>query len=178
MSKYVKQLMTDELKRRWDGVEDALLVDMMQVEANDSVVLRQRLREKDIHVMVVKNSLAARATEGTSLAPAFEGAGGSLAVAWGGEDVVTLAKEIVAIETGDEFANFATRGGVMGGEKLSPEEVKQVSKWPSRTELIATVAGQAIGIGSELASCLTAPAQQLASQIEELIKRKEEAGEE
>ena len=178
MSKYVKQLMTDELKRRWEGVEDALVVDVMQVEANDAVAMRRRLREKDIHLMVVKSSLARRAAEGTPLAPAFEAAAGSLAVVWGAEDVVSLAKEVIAIESGDEFDNFVTKGGAMGGEQLSAQEVRQVSKWPSRTELIATVAGQAIGIGSELASCLTAPAQQLASQIEELIKRKEEAGEE
>lgn len=174
MSKYVKQMMTDELKRQWDGVEDALLVDVMQVEANDCVALRRKLREKDISLLVVKNSLARRAMEGTSLAPAFEGAEGSLAVVWGAEDVVSLAKEVVAIEKSEEFENFVTRGGAMGGERLSPEEVKQVSKWPSRTELIATVAGQAIGIGSELAGSLIAPAQQLASQIDELIKRKEE----
>ena len=43
---------------------------------------------------MVKNSLARRATLDTPLAPAFEKHEGMLAIAWGGEDVVDLAKEL------------------------------------------------------------------------------------
>ena len=53
--------------------------------------------------MVVKNSMAPRATEGTPLAPAFEGVDGTLAIVWGGEDIVTLAKEIVKLAEDKEF---------------------------------------------------------------------------
>jgi large subunit ribosomal protein L10 len=44
------------------------------------VVLRRQLREKNIHLLVVKNGLAKRATEGTPLSAAFDGAEGALAV--------------------------------------------------------------------------------------------------
>ncbi|MCH7750821.1 MAG: bifunctional ornithine acetyltransferase/N-acetylglutamate synthase [Planctomycetes bacterium] len=94
MSQYLKELITDELKSRFDGVSDALLVDVIGMEVNSNVELRKTLREKNIKLMVVKNSLARRATEGSALAPAFEGAGGTIAVVWGGEDVVSLAKEV------------------------------------------------------------------------------------
>lgn len=176
MSKYVKQLMTDDLKRRWEGVDEALLVDVIRVDANRSVELRKRLRDKNIHLMVVKNSLARRASEGTALAPAFEGVTGTMAVVWGAEDIVSLAKEVAAIEKDDAFPNFEAKGGVMDGARLTAEEVAEVSKWPSRDELIATVAGQAIGVGSELASQLIGPAQELASQIDKLIEMKEQEG--
>jgi len=43
--------------------------------------------------------------------------------------------------------------------------------------LFSVIAGQVIGVGSELASQLVAPAQQIASQIEKLIEMKEPAGE-
>ena len=65
MSKYVKDLITKDLRKRLDGVEDALLVDVIGLENDKNVALRQRLRKKNIHLLVVKNSLARRATEGT-----------------------------------------------------------------------------------------------------------------
>ena len=53
--------------------------------------------------MVVKNSLARRATEGTRLGPAFDGADGTLALLWGGDDIVSLTKEVVRIAGLKEF---------------------------------------------------------------------------
>ena len=112
MSQYLKELITDELKSRFDGVSDALLVDVIGMEVNSNVELRKTLREKNIKLMVVKNSLARRATEGSALAPAFEGAGGTIAVVWGGEDVVSLAKEVVRLANNKKYQPFAPKGGV------------------------------------------------------------------
>ena len=167
MSKYVKNLMIQDLVGRWDGVGEMVLVDTSGMEAEDSVALRRRLREKGMHLMVVKNSLARRATEGTALAPAFEGAGGSLAAVWGGEDVVTLAKEVIAIAEGEDFEKFETRGGVLDGEKLSADAVKGVSKWPSRTEMLSTISGQILGPAMTLSGQLVGPGRSLASQIKQ-----------
>ena len=58
MSKLVKGLITKELASKLDGVEDALLVEVVGVDANASVALRKDLREKEIGLMVVKKSLA------------------------------------------------------------------------------------------------------------------------
>jgi large subunit ribosomal protein L10 len=165
MSKYVKDLMTRELKERWSDVSDALLVDVLGMEMNMNVSLRKRLRQKQIHLMVVKKSLARRATEGTALAPAFEGAEGSLAVVWGGEDIVSLAKEVAAIADGKEFTNFKPKGGVMGGAKLTADEVKAVSKWPSRGEQLSILVGQILGPGATLSAQLLGPGRKLASQV-------------
>ena len=94
MSKHVKDLITNEFKLRLQVVTDALLVNVVGLDANSNVVLRRQLREKNIKLMVIKNSLAQRATEGTPLAAAFEGIEGALALVWGGEDIVSLAKEV------------------------------------------------------------------------------------
>ena len=58
------------------------------LNANANYRMRKDLREKNIQVLMVKNSLARRATEGTLLAPAFEGLTGSTAIVYGGTDVV------------------------------------------------------------------------------------------
>jgi large subunit ribosomal protein L10 len=173
MSKYVKDLITAELKRRFDGVEDALLVNVIGMPNEQNVVLRRQLRQKKINLVVVKNSLARRATEGTALAPAFEGAAGTLAVLWGGDDLVSLAKEVVRIASQKEFAPFAPQGGVMDGQKLSPAEVTQVAKWPSRQEQLSILVGQILSPGANLSAQLLGPGGKLNSQI----KKKSEGAE-
>ncbi|MCA9215053.1 MAG: 50S ribosomal protein L10 [Planctomycetales bacterium] len=175
MSKYVKSLLSDQFARRLEGVEDALLVDVMGLDANSSVALRRRLRDKDINLMVIRNGLARRATEGTPLAAALEGMEGSLAFCWGAEDFVSLAKEISKLDADkEEFVEFRARGGVMDGEQLSPERVKEISKWPSRTEQLSILLGQILGPGAEVAGAIVGPGGTLASQI----KQKSEEGEE
>ncbi|MGI9427748.1 MAG: 50S ribosomal protein L10 [Bythopirellula sp.] len=167
MSKYLKELMTNELKSRLEGVSDALVVDVIGMEANANVELRRALREKNMHLMVVKNSLARRATDGTALAPAFEGASGTSAVVWGGEDVVSLAKEVVRLAKEAEYEPFAAKGGVMDGEKLSGDDVMAVSKWPSREEQLSLLMGQILGPGATLSAQLLGPGKQIASQVKQ-----------
>ena len=174
MSKYVKDLLAQDIQRRLDGVEDALLVNVIGLDANQSVVLRKQLREQDIHLLVVKNSLARRATEGTPLAQAFEGHEGSLAVVWGAEDFVLLAKQVNELDKGREFEEFQTQGGVMDGEHLTADKVKEVAMWPTREEQLSILMGQALSPGGRLLSQLEAPGGLLASQIE---KKSEGEGE-
>lgn len=168
MSKYVKNLISKELSDRLDGVDDALLVNVIGMDANNTVVLRKQLREKDISLMVVKNSLARRATEGTPLAAAFEGVEGTLAVVWGGDDFISLAKEVTALDKSSDFEKFEARGGVMDGEGLTPERVKEISKWPNREEQLSILLGQILSPGAQLQAQLLAPGGALQSQIEQI----------
>ena len=168
MSKYVKELVTRDIQRRLDGVEDAVLVSYVGMDANATNELRNELSEKDIHMMIVKNSLARRATEGTSIATAFEGAGGQIAVCWGSTDFVSLVKEVVRLDKDkDKFENFVADGGVMDGEKLDADGLKAVSKWPSREEQVSLLVGQILGPGSQLSAAMLGPGKMLNSQLKQ-----------
>lgn len=167
MSKKVKNLITNEFKKKFESVDDCVVVNVIGMGSNETTALRKALRSKDISLMVVKNSLARRATEGSSLYPAFEGMTGSAAIAYGAEDYVSLVKEIVEIQKQEaDFPGFETRGGVMDGEALTPERVAEISKWPNRQEQLSLLVGQLLGPGSTLQNQLLGPAGQLASQIE------------
>lgn len=166
MSKYVKDLVTKELAGRLEGVDDALLVNVVGLSANQSVVLRKTLREKNIRLMVVKNSLAKRATEGTPLSVAFDKMEGTLAVMWGGEDFISLVKEVAGFDKNPEYKAFQARGGVMDGEQLTADRVREISKWPNREEQVSILVGQILSPGAELSSQLIGPGGALASQIE------------
>lgn len=165
MSKYVKDLVTQEIAQRIGGVEDALLVNVVGLPATKAVALRRRLRESGMRLLVVKNSLAKRASQGTPLAPAFEQAQGPLALLWGDADIISLAKEVVALERSGEFAPFSPCGGVMDGEALTAEGVKRISKWPNRREQLGILVGQILAPGARLSSQLLAPGGAVASQI-------------
>jgi len=174
MSKFVKDLLTKDLANRLEGVSDCVTANVIGLDANSTTALRKQLREKGIGLMVVKNSLAARATEGTSLAGAFEGIEGTHAVLWGAEDFVTLVKEVNELNKNEEeFERFETRGGVMDGEKLTPERVKEISKWPTRTEQLSMLVGQILGPGANLAAQLKGPGAKLASQIKQVGEKEE-----
>jgi large subunit ribosomal protein L10 len=167
MSKLLKDLVTQQLKRELDGVQDLLLVNVVGLSANRTSALRKALRQKNIKLLVVKNSLARRATEGTELAPAFEGSEGTLAMVWGATDIVALAKEVIRLAADKEYEKFAPRGGVMAGVRLKPEEVAKVSKWPTREEQLSLLVGQILAPGALLASQLTSAGGALASQIKQ-----------
>src|SRR6187401_1669617 len=119
MSRYLKNLITKELATRLQDVEDAVLVNVIGMSSMNTVTLRRELRDRNIHLLVVKNSLARRAAEGTRIAHAFDGAEGSLAVVWGSDDFISLTKEITRLAKSGKYEKFETRGGVMDGEKLT-----------------------------------------------------------
>jgi len=174
MSKYVKNLITEHLRDRLQGVDAALLVNLVGVDAIRTNRLRTELARKNIHVMVVKNSLAAKATAGTPLAGIMDGIAGSAAICWGGEDVVGLAKEVVRLARDEKFAPFAPRGGVLDGQSLTPDKVVEVSKWPSRKEQLARLVGQILGPGARLAGQLAGPGGALAGQVKQLGEEQKE----
>jgi|tagenome__1003787_1003787.scaffolds.fasta_scaffold20776634_2 large subunit ribosomal protein L10 len=174
MSKFVKDLITKDLRTRLDGVEDALLVDVIGLKNDKNVALRQRLRKKNIQLLVIKNSLARRATEGTRLERAFENTQGTMALVWGGEDIVSLAKEVVKITEEKDYEKVTAKGGVMDGQPLGADQVKAVSKWPSRKEQLSILSGQFLSVGATLSGQLLSCGSKLASQIK---KKSEEEGE-
>ena len=177
MSKIVKNMLISDLKSRFDGVSDALIVNVAGMDSLANYTLRKELRSKNIKLLMVKNSLARRATEGSPLSVAFEQAEGSLAVVWGADDIVALAKIVTKLTEDKKLAPFEARGGVMDGARLTKEQVKDVSKWPSREEQLSILLGQIVGVGGRLASQLTSVGGALASQIKQKGEGEEAGGE-
>ena len=171
MSKYVKNLISEQLRSQLNGVSDAFLVSFGDLDANTNALIRKMLSEKDIQITVIKNSLARRASEGTPLEPLFQNLTGSLAVCWGSTDVVGLAKELVKLSKDKQFKGFELYSGVMDGETLDAVQSVEVSKWPSREEQISLLVGQIVGVGSRLSGQLIGPGGAIASQIKQLAEK-------
>jgi large subunit ribosomal protein L10 len=168
MSKVVKELVMRDLRNRLKGVEDAVVVSTVGMDAITTHDLRTELSKKDIRMLVIKNSLARRACDGTRIAPAFDGANGQLAVCFGGTDFIALVKEVIRLHKDDKkFAKFEARGGVMDGERLDSKSLEDVSKWPSREEQISMLVGQILGVGADLSAALLGPGGTVGGQIKQ-----------
>lgn len=175
MSKQVKNMLIDDLKRRWNGVGEVIVVSLGTLDAQKTTKLRQALRKKRINLQLIKNSLARRAAADTPIAPAFAKTEGMLAVAWGGEDVVDLAKELERISAVKDFEGFECRGGALDGARLAAADVKAVAKWPSRSEQLSLLAGQITAVAGRLASQINSAGGLLAGQIKSRAEELEKA---
>ena len=176
MSKIVKDLLVDDLKKRLDNVNDVVVVSLGRLDAQKTSLLRSTLRKKKINLQLVKNSLARRATLGTPIAPAFTKTEGMLAIAWGGEDVVDLAKELDRLSTAKEFEGFECRGGALDGARLEAGDIKLVAKWPTRAEQLSILSGQISGLASTLSGQILSIGGTLAGQISSRVEDLEKAG--
>jgi len=176
MSKAIKDMLVDDLKHRLQSVGEVMVVSLGKLDAQKTTRLRHTLRKKRIHLQLVKNSLARRATAGTPLAPAMTESAGMLALAWGGEDVVDLAKEIDRIAGDKEFEGFECRGGAMDGGRLGAADVKRVAKWPTRGEQLSILSGQISSLASTLSGQILSAGGVLAGQIASRVDELEQAG--
>lgn len=173
MSKVVKRLVARDISNRFQGVNDAIVGNIVGMSGDENYNIRKNLRDKGIGVMVVKRTLAARATDGTSLRPAFDNLSGSVAVIWGSEDFVSLCKTVTKLVDSGEFPKLEIKAGVMDGEALTADQVKKVSKWPSRQEQISLLVGQILSPGAILSGQLVGPARKIAGQVKKIIENQE-----
>lgn len=177
MSKVVKKLVSRDISTRLKGVNDAIVANIVGMTGEENYNIRKTLRDQGIGLMVVKRTMAARATDGTSLRPAFDKQAGSMAVIWGCEDFVSLTRTITKLVNSGQFPKLEIKGGVMDGDALTADQVKKVSKWPSRQEQISLLVGQILSPGATLSGQLVGPARKIAGQVKKLIENQEETGE-
>ncbi|MDR0392316.1 MAG: 50S ribosomal protein L10 [Planctomycetaceae bacterium] len=171
MSKYVKQLITNEIKNRLEGVQYLMFVNLTGIDANSNKNIRANLASKGINLMVIKNSLSGRATENTPLAAAFKNLTGANAICWGATDVVALAKELVALTKSKDIKGFEIKGAVVDGEAFDAAQATEVSKWLTREEQISVLVGQIIGVGAMLSGQIISVGGAVASQISKIADK-------
>jgi len=171
MSKPVKELIRKELANRFEGVTSMAIVGFSGLDAVATNSIRARLRERNISLTVVKNSLAKQTFKSIGLDAAAELIEGPCAVAYGADSVVDIVRELVKI--GQESPQLTVKAALLEGEMFKgDEQVKALSKYPTRDEALGQIAGCAISLGSILAACIISPASHVAS----LVKAVEDKG--
>lgn len=176
MSKPVKQLVRDELIRRLRGVGSLAVVGFAGLDSVSTTRIRHRLRDKDIRLTVVRNSLARQAFRAVGLAAAVELLHGPCAIAHGADSVVTVVRELLAIQ--QESPELAVKSAVLEGKVFRGDQIDELSKYPTRQEAISRAVGCVLAAGSNLSGCLLGPGSRLASILKTIQDRQApEAGE-
>ena len=175
MSKPVKELITNVYKQRFDGVESMAVLNLTGVDAIQTTEIRRRLREKDIRVTVVKNSLARKAFREMGVDSVDRVLEGPCAVAYGADSVVTVVRELIEIRK--EAKALAIKGAVMEGNVFGEADIDALSKYPTRDEAIGQVIQAILSAGANVSGCLVGPGGAIAGCLKAMEDKAGEAGE-
>jgi len=174
MSKAVKQMQMDALAKDFEGVRDLVFVTASGVDAQADNVARIGLRKKNIRMQMVKNSLLRRVFSATGLAVPEEVWTGTTIVAWGGDNVKGLSREIEAqVLKNDKLKTKVKVKSVLADGQ--PVSFEQALTMPTRLEAIGEIVAALLGPAGSIAAALTAPASQVASQIQKIAEKDEAA---
>lgn len=172
MSKQVKELVRNEVCKRFEGVESLAIADVTGIEAVEMNAIRARLGARDIRLMVVKNSVARQAFKTLGLASVVEMLAGPCAVAYGTGQVgvVTVVRELLDIQKGQPALEI--KGAVLEGAAFASEAgIQTISKFPTRDEALGAVASCALAGGGGLSACILAPGAKVASLLKAIEER-------
>jgi large subunit ribosomal protein L10 len=152
-----------------------MLISIRGISTNKTNTIRAGLREKNIHITIIRNSLAKKAFEGTnleSLSPLLTGAS---ALAYGAESVVDVARELVDLLK--KYPDIELKGAVLDGQLFTGEDgVKALSKFPTKDEAIGQAVTLVLSPGRKLVAAIKGPGSKLVG-IVKTIEEKLEKGE-
>ncbi len=148
LTKAKKAVKIEQLTHELEGSTSAIVGTFAKLTVSQDFELRKVVRSAGGRYRVVKNKLAARASKGTRIEQALQGLKGVSSVAYTSGDPVALAK---ALSTWmQENAEFTFKLGIIDGQVITVEEVKQLATMPSKEQIF-----------SKLLFLINAPAQRL-----------------
>jgi large subunit ribosomal protein L10 len=158
MNRDEKAAVIDEVAGQIREAEAIFAVDYRGISVKDAAELRTRLVEAGAVFRVVKNRLTIRAADAAGAESLKELLEGPTAFAFVAEDgdVALAAKALAQFRRQTDALAF--KGGLMGEDSLTIEQIESISRLPARE----TLNGQFVGV---LASPLTTLVRGLASMI-------------
>ena len=172
MSKYLRKLMTQELNSELSNIDHFVLFAYGRITAEQSHSFRGKLRENDMRVKILKNTLAAIAFEeqyGLDFRELFKG---PVAFVYGGETAVDVAKIVTDWAKKNNYVTVL--GGYFAGKMLDVEQVKALSKVPPKEVLLAMLAGSFEGPARQIATAMGDAMQSISNALGSLAEKLEE----
>lgn len=179
MSKTVKSMMMRDYNARMahpeGGMRDSLLISIRGLKGTATTKLRQDLAKKNIRVTVMRNALARKNFRDTNLEPLLGLLQGPSAMAYGGNSVVEVAREVVALIA--TLPQVELKGAILDGTLYKGKAgVEELSKFPTREEAVARNVTLILSPGKKLAAQIKGPGANLAGLVK-AIEAKLEKGE-
>jgi large subunit ribosomal protein L10 len=137
MKRTEKEQIVEDLSTKLRAAKALYYTDFTGLSVKRMTELRRRLRKVGVEYVVIKNTLALRAVNGSGLAGArLRGPTGVVI----GKDPVAAAK--VLADFAKEFEQKPeVKGGLLDGRALDPAQVKRLATMPPREQLLAELGG-------------------------------------
>jgi large subunit ribosomal protein L10 len=163
-----------EIAAQIQASEAVFAVDYRGISVPQVAELRAKLREADATFKVVKNSLTERAADEVGAETLKALLEGPTALTFVRGDIATAAKTVADYGRATQLLPF--KGGLMDGAALDPEQIRSLSRLPSREVLYGQLVGIVASPISGLVRTLGALVSGLAVALEQ-VREKKESGE-
>lgn len=130
-----KKELVERVSKELANAEITILVDYKGLDVLAMTELRAKLREAGVATEVVKNTLLKLAAQDSDTALMNDFLKGPNAIVISQDDPVAPAKILVDFAKDNE--KLEIKAGAMGGKLLSADDIKALSKMPSKEELLA-----------------------------------------
>jgi large subunit ribosomal protein L10 len=133
--------------------------------------LRRKLKLAGVDLKVAKNTLMARAAEGTTVAlvkDLFQGPG---AVAISYQDPVAPAK--ILTKFAEDSKKLGIRAAVLDGKRIAPEDIKALADLPSREVLLGQLLALMLAVPTSFVRVLTGVPRGLLNVLNAVREKKE-----
>lgn len=174
MNRAEKAAVIEEITADINESSAVFAVDYRGITVTQVADLRSKLRESDTTFRVVKNTLTERAADQAGAEALKALLEGPTALAFVKGDAAAAAKTIS--DAAKEIELLPFKGGLMDGNALSVDDIKAISKLPSREvlygQLVGIVASPITGLARSLNGLLGGLAIALAG-----VQEKKESGE-
>ncbi len=181
MSKVIKQMEMDALKKDFGGVRDVVVLSTKGLTCQADYTFRANLRKKNIRVRVVKNTLTRKVFGELGLNVAAESPywTGPTTVVWGAGSVAELSQavdgELKAPKTAPLYKDkVKIKGAVADGQEIPFDAAL---KMPTRSQAIGAVLAALLSPAASILGGLVGAGGQVAGQIQKISEKAPEAAE-